>query len=505
MMFDNKVVYQIYPKSFMDSNGDGIGDINGIISKLDYIKNLGVDYLWLSPINKSPQYDNGYDISDYYEIDEIFGTKDDYINLIKQTEMRDMKVMLDLVLNHTSSEHEWFKKAVSGDPKYMDYYIWRNEPNELKGYFSKSAWTYHPAVGKYYFHLFDKHQPDLNWENPSVRDEIYKMVNYWIDLGVKGFRLDVIDLIGKEPDKLITGKGPKFYDYLKELNNYTFKNDILTVGECWLASLDDSYKMCSDDGLTQVFHFSHLCLTNGADKWEQKPLDYDKLVEIIRLWQNDYQGSQSIVMNNHDLPRLISLWMDDKDYRYESATALCLLFGLLKGTQYIYQGEEIGMTNDNKLDINDYDDVETLNRFALFKEQTDLSNEAIMDKIKLISRDNARTPMQWDDSEYGGFSTAKPWLNMNHRFKEINVKSDLLSSNSVYNFYQTVINFKKDNYDTLIDQKIDEITYNEGYIHLQKGSLNVVVNVTNKTFEYDFDGTIVLNNYNSLASILYPY
>lgn len=503
-MFDNKVVYQIYPKSYMDSNNDGIGDINGIISKLDYIKELGVDYIWLSPINKSPQYDNGYDISDYYEIDEIFGNKEDYINLIKEAKKRGMKIMLDLVLNHTSSEHEWFKKALSGDPKYKDYYIWRDEPNELIGYFSKPAWSYSEEVGQYYFHLFDKHQPDLNWSNEEVRKEIYKMVNYWIDLGVEGFRLDVIDLIGKEPDKLITGKGPKFYEYLKELNNHTFKNDILTVGECWLSTHEDSYKMCSEDGLSQVFHFTSQCLTNMSDKWHQKDIDFNEVIKVLYDWNNSYHGSQTVVMNNHDMPRLVSLWLDDKEYRYESATNLAVLFSLLRGTQYIYQGEEIGMINDNKTNIKDYNDVESLNVYEELKNKG-YSEDKIMSMIKLISRDNARTPMQWDDTKYGGFSNESPWLNLNYKYKDINVKNDLTNSKSVYKFYQNIIAFKKDNYDLLIDQDIKNIKYENGIIEFEKANMHVCLNMTSEIKDYELLGTVVINNYNSLENKLYPY
>lgn len=504
-MFEDKIVYQIYPKSFMDSNNDGIGDLQGIISKLDYIKDLGADYIWLSPINTSPQYDNGYDISDYYGIDPIFGTLDEYKCLIESANKKGLKVMLDLVLNHTSSEHEWFKKAVAGDKKYKDYYIWRDEPNELIGYFSESAWSYNADVGQYYFHLFDKHQPDLNWENPEVRSEIYKMVNYWIELGVEGFRLDVIDLIGKEPDKLITGKGPKFYDYLKELNNNTFKNEILTVGECWMSSHEDSLKMCSDDGLSQIFHFTPLCLTNGEDKWEQHKIDFNQVIDVIANWQNNYLGSQTQVMNNHDMPRLVSLWLDDQTYRYEACTNLAMLFGLLKGTQYIYQGEEIGMVNDLKRDINLYNDVETLNKYKVYKSQAKLSEEEIMQRINLISRDNARTPMQWSAEVNAGFSKTTPWLNLNYRYQEINVENDLKSNKSVYKFYQQLITFKKDNYEDIINKNLDYITYDNEIITYKKGSLIVYLNMSNQQVDCEVIGTIVLNNYHQINDYLLPY
>lgn len=506
MKFDNKVVYQIYPKSFLDTNADGIGDLQGIIEKLDYLQQLGVDYIWISPINTSPQYDNGYDIADYYGIDPMFGTIEDYQQLIAQANERGIKVMLDLVLNHTSDEHEWFKKAVAGDPKYMDYYIWRDQPNDIKSFFSKQAWTYNEQVGKYYFHLFDQHQPDLNWENEEVRNEIYKMINYWIDLGVEGFRLDVIDLIGKEPDKYITGKGPKFYDYLNELHNATFGDKLLTVGECWNSTLAESHKMCDNNGLTQVFHFTHLIQTNGEDKWEQNPIDYSKIVDILKLWHNDYDGSQTIVMNNHDMPRLVSLWLNDSEYRYESATLLATLFSLLKGTQYIYQGEELGMTNAYLKSIDQYNDVETLNKYEEFKKEGKYNEEQIMEKIALISRDNARTPMQWTAEENAGFSTGTPWLAVNKNYREINAQNDLASDNSVYKFYQKVISFKKENFEQIINQPLDAISFENNLLSYQKGSIKVTCNMQAQPTAYETANEIIINNYQTYDNqFLQPY
>ncbi len=504
MDFNNKVVYQIYPKSFNDTNSNGYGDIKGIIAKLDYIKELGVDYIWLSPINKSPQRDNGYDIADYYEIDPLFGTKADYKQLIDECKKRGMEVMLDLVLNHTSDQHEWFQKALAGNKEYQDYYVWTEKPNDLIGFFSKSAWTFEPKVGKYYLHLFDETQPDLNWNNPKVRAEIIKMVNYWIDFGVAGFRLDVIDLIGKEPEKYITAKGPKFYDYLKELSNNTFKKELLTVGECWDASHEDSYKMCSKDGLTQVFHFAHLITTNGEDKWDQKAVDYQKVIDIIKAWQNEYVGSQTIVMNNHDMPRLISLWLDDKQYRYESATNLATIFTLLNGTQYIYQGEEVGFTNANIEDINDYNDVETHNKYQVYKQENKLSETQIMERIKLISRDNARVPMAWDKT--GGFTKVKPWINYNQNYPTVNVESDLNSEKSVYKYYRNLIKFKKENYNSIIKQKITEISYENNVIMYQKANIVVCANMSGKCSPIEVkQGQVIFNNYNELETELQPY
>ncbi|WOO89605.1 alpha-glucosidase [Mollicutes bacterium LVI A0078] len=495
MNVNNKVVYQIYPKSFLDTTGNGIGDIKGIIKKLSYIKDLGVDYIWLSPINESPQKDNGYDISDYYHIDPLFGTDDDYKQLISEANKLGLKVMLDLVLNHTSDQHEWFKKACNGDQEYFDYYVWTDKPNDLEGFFSSGCWKYVEKVDKYYLHLFDESQPDLNWHNPKVRQQLYKMINYWIDLGVEGFRLDVIDLIAKEPEKYITGKGPMFYEYLKELNNNTFKNKILTVGECWNSTIEEANKMCNENGLTEIFHFSHLTLTNGEDKWEQNPIDFNQVIETIKKWQNEYDGNQTVVMNNHDMPRLISLWLDDTNYRYESSTLLATLFGLLNGTQYIYQGEEVGFTNAKMTNINDYNDVETFGKYNEYKHQNKLSETKIIDRIQLISRDNARIPMAWDDSTNGGFTAGTPWLKQNENYSQINVENDLKSDKSVYKYYQEIIKFKKENFDKYIDHKLDGISYDDEVITYSKNGLFVICNMSENTKEISITGEVVFSNY----------
>lgn len=289
MNLENKVIYQIYPKSFMDTNQDGVGDLQGIISKLDYLQTLGVDYIWLSPINQSPQKDNGYDISDYDAIDPLFGTIDDYKQLIKDANQRNIKVMMDLVLNHTSTEHIWFKKAVQGDPYYQDFYYFRDQPNAIRSIFSGSAWNYVPELNKYYFCYFDKTQADLNFENENVRKELYAMINRWIDLGVEGFRLDVVDHISKDLDNGINCKGPKYEIYLKELNNQTFKDKILTVGECYGSSVEEMRRMCHQDGLFQAFHFKDISITNENFKWDQKPFDLHHLATIYKEWQNDYE------------------------------------------------------------------------------------------------------------------------------------------------------------------------------------------------------------------------
>ncbi len=502
MNYQDKVVYQIYPKSFLDTNNDGIGDIPGIITKLDYLKALGVDYVWLSPVNKSPQHDNGYDISDYNDIDPMFGTLDDYKRLIAEAKARDMHIMLDLVLNHTSSDHEWFKKALAGDEYYQDFYIWRDEPNELETYFSKPAWTFSPELGKYYFHLFDTHQPDLNWENENVRNEIYKMVNFWIDLGVGGFRLDVIDLIGKEPDKLITGKGPNFLKYLKELHDNTFQDKLLTVGECWASTTEEAEQMCTD-GLTQVFHFEHLIKTNiDGNKWNQKPVDFTEICEVIEKWQNQYSLSQNWVMNNHDMPRLISLWLDDSK-RYQSATLLATLFSLLRGTQYIYQGEEFGMANTDLNIIDEYNDVESINAYAKMI-ANGVSEEEALRKLKLISRDNPRVPLNWNDRSDRGFGSESPWISFST--DRYNCEQDLASEQSIYKYYQKLIEFKKNNYH-LIDTKLDKITCDDNIITINKGPLTIVCNmdaVAKANFNGEY-GEVIISNYPTNEQELMPY
>lgn len=502
MKYEDKVVYQIYPKSFKDSNQDGIGDIQGIISKLDYIKDLGVDYIWLSPVNKSPQHDNGYDISDYYDIDPMFGTLDDYKQLITEAGNRDIKLMLDLVLNHTSDQHEWFKQAVAGDPYYHDFYIWRDEPNQIETFFSKPAWTYNQQVGKYYFHLFDTHQPDLNWENENVRKEIYKMVNFWIDLGVGGFRLDVIDLIGKEPDNYITGKGPNFLKYLQELHDNTFQDKLLTVGECWNSTTTEAKAMCTN-GLTQVFHFEHLTTTNiDGDKWNQQPVNYQEVCDVILKWQNEYQMSQNWVMNNHDMPRLISLWLNDRS-RYQSATVLATLFSLLRGTQYIYQGEEIGMANSHYQAIDDFNDVESLNVYQKMMANGIDDRQAIAN-IELVSRDNPRVPFNWNNQEDRGFGSNSPWISFNTDLQ--NAEQDLNDEQSIYKYYQHLIKFKKDNLN-LINRPLDSISCDNNLITIVKDKLTIVCNMNDEpiSLKQQPSGDIIISNYDNSTTNLNKY
>lgn len=451
----DSVVYQVYPRSFKDSNNDGIGDLNGIISKLDYLKELGIDVIWLSPVYKSPNVDNGYDISDYCDIMDEFGTLDDMKTLIDEATKRDIKIIMDLVVNHTSDEHIWFKEArKSKKNKYRDFYIWRDAvnggvPNDLKSNFGGSAWTLDTETNQYYLHLHDKRQPDLNWENPELRKEIYNMMKFWLDLGIKGFRMDVIDLIGKEPDKLITQNGPKLHEYIQEMNRETFgKYDVLTVGETWGATpeIGKLYSNPKRNELSMVFQFEVISLDKqqGKRKWDLAPLDFIAFKESFRKWQVELyeDGWNSLFGNNHDLPRMVSRWGNDKEYRVESAKMLATMLHMQKGTPYIYQGEEIGMTNVKFPSIEYYNDIEGLN---MYNERISLgySEDEVMQSLYAKGRDNARTPMQWDSSENGGFSTKKPWLMVNDNYTDINVERDIKAPWSIFAYYQKLIRLRK--------------------------------------------------------------
>ena len=453
----SSVVYQIYPRSFKDSNGDGIGDIQGIIEKLDYLKELGIDVIWLSPVYKSPNDDNGYDISDYYDIMDEFGTMEDMDILLKESNKRGIKILMDLVVNHTSDEHKWFIEAKkSKDNEYRDYYIWRKpvdgkEPNELISTFSGSAWEYDEASGEYYLHLFSKKQPDLNWENEKVREEVWKMMNFWIDKGIGGFRMDVIDLVGKVPDEMIKENGPMLHEYLQEMNKNSFgKHDLLTVGETWGATPEVAklYSNPSRNELSMVFQFEHISLDKipGKNKWDLKPLDLRDLKRVFSKWQTELEGEgwNSLFWNNHDLPRIVSRWGNDKEYRVESAKMLATLLHGLKGTPYIYQGEEIGMTNIKFETIEEYNDIEIRN---MYKDRISrgFKHEEIMESIYAKGRDNARTPMQWSEEDNAGFTTGRPWLTINENYKEINVDKALSDRNSIFYHYKKLIELRKDN------------------------------------------------------------
>lgn len=513
----SSVVYQIYPRSFNDSNGDGIGDLKGIIEKLDYLKELGIDVIWLSPVYKSPNDDNGYDISDYYDIMDEFGTMEDMDNLLKEAKNRGIKIVMDLVVNHTSDEHKWFIEAKkSKDNEYRDYYIWRDpvdgkEPNGLESCFSGSAWEYDETTKQYYLHLFSKKQPDLNWENEKVRKAVYDMMNYWVDKGIGGFRMDVIELIGKVPDKMITGNGPKLHEYLQEMNREALAgNDLLTVGETWGATPEIAklYSNPARKELSMVFQFEHIGLDQieGKEKWDVKPLELLELKKVLSKWQTALggEGWNSLFWNNHDLPRIVSRWGNDKEYRVESAKMLGTLLHGMKGTPYIYQGEELGMTNIRLENIEDYNDIESINMYK-DRIKKGYSHEEIMNSIYKKGRDNGRTPMQWDDSENAGFTTGKPWLSINENYKEINAKKSLEDKNSVFYHYKKLIEIRKAN-ETIIYGDYKLLCEDDKNIFAYTRELNgdkilVVCNFYEKEVEFKYDkefknAEILLSNYN---------
>ena len=450
----NAVIYQVYPRSFSDSNGDGLGDIPGIISKLDYLQRLGVDAIWLSPVFRSPQDDNGYDISDYQDIDPMFGTLSDMDELIAQARKRKIRIIMDLVLSHSSDEHPWFREAKkSRQNPWHDFYIWRdgqpdNPPNDLESAFGGSAWEWVPEVEQFYFHRFSKKQPDLNWENPKMRQSLYAMIRWWADRGIGGFRLDVVDLFGKIPDQKILENGPKLHEYIREMRREAFTApDLVTVGEAWSATPAIARQYSAPDGseLSMVFQFEHLVLDQqpGGEKWDLAPLPLGQLKQVICRWQQELAGTgwNSLFLENHDLPRIVSRWGDDGKYREASAKMLAsLLFGL-QGTPYIYQGQELGMTNV-RYPLEEYRDIETLGMYHKYK-ALGWPEEKILRSIHARSRDNARTPMQWSGAENAGFTTGTPWLKVNPNYKTINADSQLSDPDSVFSYYQRLIRLRK--------------------------------------------------------------
>ena len=461
------VVYQIYPRSFMDSNNDGIGDIKGITSKLDYLKNLGIDVIWLSPVFKSPNDDNGYDISDYEDIMDEFGTMSDFDELLSEAHNRGIKIIMDLVVNHSSDEHKWFVEArKSKDNPYRDYYIWRDgkdgsTPNNWDSIFSGSAWEYDEETNQYFLHLFSKKQPDLNWENENLRQAVYSMMKFWLDKGIDGFRMDVCNLfskaeglpdIGEEGPEGIYMNGPKIHDYLHEMNKEVLsKYDIMTVGETPGVSPKHARDYVGEDRdeLNMVFHFELMDLPNASDKFYKKPYKLTDIKNIFMKWYDGLEniGWNSLFMNNHDQPRMVSRFGNDSKYRIESAKMLATLIHTFKGTPYIYQGEEIGMTNICFDDIKKYRDIETINYYNEKIKNED--EKSLIERIKITSRDNARTPMQWDDSLNGGFSKSTPWIDVNPNYKQINVKESLEDSNSIFNYYKELIKLRHNN-DTIV-------------------------------------------------------
>ncbi|MDX9808001.1 MAG: alpha-glucosidase [Acholeplasma sp.] len=450
------VVYQIYPLSFKDTNHDGIGDINGITSELDYLRDLGIDVIWLSPVYQSPMDDNGYDISDYYQINPMFGSKADLMVLLTTAHQKGLKVIMDLVLNHTSDEHVWFKEALKGkDNPYYDYYIWSEKPSDITSVFSGSAWQFVPHLNAYYFHLFSVKQPDLNWQNPRLRQEIYQMINHWLDLGFDGFRLDVIDLIGKDVHQKQLADGPYLETYLEELYESCFKGkEVFTVGEMPGISLKRANEItATQKALDMVFQFDHIALdeVQGQGKWVLKKLDLIALKQTLNHTQQlfKHQGWASLFWSNHDQPRAVSRYGNPKEpYRKDSAKMLfTLLFGM-KGTPYIYQGEEFGMTGI-QLPIEDYRDIETKNIYQELKTKG-WPEADIMNSIYAKGRDNSRTPMQWNDSAYGGFSTVTPWLKVNPNHIWINRDLDSKDPNGILSYLKTLLKLRKQ-YDVFTD------------------------------------------------------
>lgn len=445
----NAIVYQIYPLSFQDSNGDGIGDLNGIRSRLTYLKDLGVDVIWLSPVYKSPMDDNGYDIADYLAIDPIFGHMDDMKKLISDVHRHGMRLIMDLVVNHTSDEHAWFKasKSSKDNPK-RDYYIWRDQPSDIGSVFGGPAWTFDATTKQYYFHLFSKRQPDLNWQNETLRRDIYQMINTWLDMGIDGFRLDVIDLIGKDVDSRMLSDGPYLITYLKEMYDTCFKyRDIMTVGEMPGLSIERARDITSGEEplLSMIFQFAHVGLDEvpGQNKWVLKELDLNEFKQTFEKLQHVmYQkGWNSLFLSNHDQPRVVTRYGSEK-YRKRSAKMLATILYGMQGTPYVYQGEEIGMTGVKFESIDDYRDIETKQIYEILKKQG-WDEEKIMTSIYAKSRDNSRTPFQWNNEEHAGFSETNPWLKVNPNYPMINADHDMKDPDGVYPYYQSLFKLRK--------------------------------------------------------------
>ena len=488
------VVYQIYPRSFCDSNGDGIGDLNGITGKLDYLKELGIDVIWLSPVYKSPNDDNGYDISDYQAIMDEFGTMEDFDRMLATAHEKGIKIMMDLVVNHTSDEHKWFiESRKSTDNPYRDYYIWRpakedgSLPNNWGSCFSGPAWEYDKTTDMYFLHLFSKKQPDLNWDNPAVRQDVFDMMNWWLKKGVDGFRMDVISLISKEPglpDKEtgingyatfnVSANGPHVHEYLQEMRQKALNNaDTITVGECSGVTLEEAKKYARSDEkeLNMVFQFEHMDVDSDekAGKWTTRKMDLRNLKKILTRWQKGLQDIawNSLYWENHDQPRSVSRFGNDSDeYREISAKMLATCIHMMQGTPYVYQGEELGMTNCPFNTLDNFRDLESINAFHELTEQGKMTEEDMMAAIGYKGRDNARTPMQWDDSTYAGFSTANPWIMVNPNYTKINAKDQVNREDSVFKYYQKLIKLRHESelivygtYDLILDDDKDIYAY----------------------------------------------
>lgn len=532
MSFKDKVIYQVYPKSFYDKNGDGIGDLQGIIEKLPYLEKLGIDMIWLNPIYPSPQKDNGYDISDYTAIDPMFGTIADFKELIKQAKSKNIEIMLDMVLNHVSIEHEWFQKALAGDKFYQDFFILRDEPTNWQSKFGGTAWSRFGETDKYFLHLYDKTQADLNWRNPNVREALYDVVRYWMDLGVKGLRFDVINVIGKDdilkdaPDlvgKLEYTDKPIAHTYIHELNKETYGKDssIITVGEMSSTTVENGflYTAPEREELSMIFNFHHLKVDyKDGEKWTIMPYDFESLKNTLHEWgkgMSEGNGWNALFWNNHDQPRALNRFVDWKNYRERGAKMLAATIHLNRGTPYIYMGEEIGMLDPEFDEIATYQDVETHNAYeTLIK--SGLDHEQAIATVKQKSRDNARTPMQWDSSEFTGFSNVKPWLSIG-KHSDITVEKEL-DSGTIFSFYQKLIQLRKDHKVISIgDYEPFEVENSRifGYIRKTKSeSMLVLNNFSDKEYEVilpnEFsDGEILISNIedSSLENklVLQPY
>ena len=537
------IAYQIYPKSFMDSNGDGIGDIQGIISKLDYLKDLGIDLIWLCPMYKSPNHDNGYDISDYKDILDEFGTMDDFNELLNEVHNRGMKLIIDLVINHTSHEHPWFIESRSSrDNPKRDWYIWREgkgdeEPNNWESIFKGSAWEFCENSEEYYLHLFAKEQPDLNWENKEVRNELYKMINWWLDKGIDGFRVDAISHIKKEEGlkDMDNPEGLKYVSsfekhmnveginsHLKELKEETFsKYDIVTVGEANGVSANEAdHWVAEDEGtFNMIFQFEHLNLWNYE---EGQGFDVKAYKDVLTNWQNSLEGKgwNALFIENHDIPRVVSTWGNDKEYLTECAKAFGAIYFLQKGTPFIYQGQELGMTNVKYHSISEYDDVKTINTYNE-RIESGVSEEIALKEAWVTSRDNSRTPMQWNANKNAGFTCGKPWIGVNENYKTINVEVEERDENSVLNFYKKLIKLKKSNealiygvYDLILEEDENIFAYTRT---LNNDKFLIMANLTGENAKYMYEKEklnskdLILNNYevcehkNLTEFILKPY
>ena len=537
-----KAAYQIYPKSFYDTNGDGIGDLKGVISKLDYLKDLGIDIIWLSPIYCSPLADQGYDISDYYDIDPRFGTMEDMDELLKEAKSRNMYIVMDLVVNHCSDEHEWFKKACEDpDGEYGKYFYIADAkdyklPNNWRSYFGGPVWDLLPGhTDKYYMHVFHKKQPDLNWENPVVRDEVFNMMTWWCEKGVDGFRMDVISMISKDPaypdGEIRDGlhgdmspyvcNGPHVHEYLQEMNQRVLsKFDLITVGETPGVTTEEAKKYANLDGseLNMVFQFEHMGTTEGKyGKWTTKKPEMKKVRAVMNKWQNDLEGKawNSLYWDNHDQPRAVSRFGDDSPmYREVSAKMIATCLHMLKGSPYIYQGEEIGMTNAYFKSIDDYKDIEAINAYKEYTESGLMTEEEMLNCLKMVSRDNARTPMQWDDSANAGFTTGTPWISVNKNYTQINAKAALEDKDSVFYYYQKLIRLRHENeiivegvFHGLLEDNDDIYAYERT---LGDEKLVVACNFTNKEVPCDLfegkEGEELITNYkNHVTGVLQPY